>query len=66
MASCRMARACRRGTRCCSSLRNGPLVLFYKVGPSPREWWGMMMTSSDAGTTWSTPKRSAGSNTRSH
>ncbi len=19
---------------------NGPLILFYKVGPSPREWWG--------------------------
>lgn len=36
---------------------NGPLVLFYKVGPSPREWWGMMTTSSDEGTTWSTPKR---------
>jgi len=36
---------------------NGPLVLFYKVGPSPREWWGMMTTSSDGGTTWSTPKR---------
>ena len=37
--------------------RSGPLVLFYKVGPSPREWWGMMTTSSDEGTTWSTPKR---------
>ncbi len=37
--------------------RSGPLVLFYKVGPSPSEWWGMMMTSSDEGTTWSTPKR---------
>ncbi len=32
---------------------NGPLVLFYKVGPSPREWWGMAMLSEDQGETWS-------------
>jgi predicted neuraminidase len=32
---------------------NGPLVLFYKVGPSPRAWWGMVRTSPDAGRTWS-------------
>src|SRR5215212_3049348 len=32
---------------------NGPLVLFYKVGPSPSEWWGMVRTSADAGKTWS-------------
>jgi predicted neuraminidase len=31
----------------------GPLVLFYKVGPSPREWWGLARTSADAGRTWS-------------
>jgi predicted neuraminidase len=31
----------------------GPLVLFYKVGPSPSEWWGMVRTSADAGRTWS-------------
>ena len=37
--------------------KNGPLVLFYKVGPSPSRWWGMMMTSSDAGKTWSSPTR---------
>ena len=36
---------------------NGPLVLFYKVGPSPSQWWGMMMTSSDQGKTWSAPRR---------
>jgi predicted neuraminidase len=30
----------------------GPLMLFYKVGPSPSKWWGMMMTSSDRGRTW--------------
>ena len=29
--------------------RSGPLMLFYKVGPSPREWWGMLMTSTDDG-----------------
>ncbi len=32
---------------------NGPLVLFYKVGPSPSEWWGLARTSNDAGHTWS-------------
>jgi predicted neuraminidase len=31
----------------------GPLVLFYKVGPSPREWWGLARTSHDEGRTWS-------------
>src|SRR5471030_684490 len=36
---------------------NGPLVLFYKVGPSPSGWWGMMMTSADGGKTWSTSHR---------
>lgn len=34
-----------------------PLILFYKVGPSPETWWGMMMTSSDGGSTWSKPTR---------
>ena len=24
---------------------NGPLALFYKVGPSPSEWWGMVTAS---------------------
>jgi predicted neuraminidase len=37
--------------------KNGPLLLFYKVGPSPKLWWGMMMTSADAGKTWSKPAR---------
>jgi len=37
--------------------RGGPLVLFYKVGPSPREWWGMVIISRDAGLTWSEPRR---------
>ena len=31
----------------------GPLLLFYKVGPSPREWWGEVRTSVDSGRTWS-------------
>jgi len=36
---------------------NGPLMLFYKVGPSPSEWWGMLTTSIDEGRTWTTPTR---------
>lgn len=35
----------------------GPLLLFYKVGPTPRDWWGMLITSTDGGETWSDPKR---------
>jgi alpha-L-rhamnosidase len=38
---------------------DGPLYLFYKVGPSPREWWGMYMTSMDDGSTWSGPVKLA-------
>ncbi len=37
--------------------RQGPLLLFYKVGPSPSEWWGMLMQSTDGGKTWDTPRR---------
>jgi predicted neuraminidase len=37
--------------------RKGPLLLFYKVGPSPAHWWGMMMTSSDSGATWAAPRK---------
>jgi len=33
------------------------LILFYKVGPSPARWWGMMKTSRDGGRTWSEPQR---------
>lgn len=36
---------------------NGPLMLFYKVGPSPSEWWGMLITSDDQGYTWSNPEK---------
>jgi predicted neuraminidase len=35
----------------------GPLLLFYKVGPSPAAWWGMLITSADGGKTWSKPRR---------
>lgn len=37
--------------------KDGPLLLFYKVGPDPREWWGMLVTSDDNGKTWSEPTR---------
>ncbi len=32
---------------------NGQIVLFYKEGPNPREWWGLYKTSDDGGKTWS-------------
>ena len=35
----------------------GPLLLFYKVGPNPAKWWGMLMTSEDSGKIWSVPRR---------
>lgn len=35
----------------------GRILLFYKVGPNPREWWGMMISSTDNGYTWSAPER---------
>jgi predicted neuraminidase len=35
--------------------KDGPLMLFYKVGPNPRDWWGMLMTSENGGRTWSKP-----------
>ncbi|RMF45286.1 MAG: sialidase [Planctomycetota bacterium] len=37
--------------------QGGPLMLFYKVGPNPRQWWGVVTTSDDAGMTWSAPRR---------
>lgn len=36
---------------------HGPLLLFYKVGPSAAAWWGMAMTSTDDGRTWTAPRR---------
>ena len=37
--------------------RGGEVMLFYKVGPSPSEWWGMVKTSNDGGRTWSKAQR---------
>jgi predicted neuraminidase len=37
--------------------KSRPLLLFYKVGPSPATWWGMLTTSDDDGKTWSKPAR---------
>ena len=36
---------------------DGTIMLFYKVGPSPSQWWGMLMQSEDDGLSWSTPLR---------
>ena len=33
------------------------LQLYHKVGPSPREWRGMVVESADGGETWSAPVR---------
>lgn len=35
----------------------GPLQLYYKAGPNPRQWWGLRITSSDNGAHWSAPRR---------
>lgn len=36
---------------------SGPLMLFYKIGPSPSTWWGLLRTSADDGKTWSDATR---------
>ena len=36
---------------------NGNLLLFYKVGPSPASWWGMVRLSKDNGKSWSEVRR---------
>ena len=36
---------------------NGTILLFYKAGPNPREWWGMVVRSYDGGKHWSEPQR---------
>jgi predicted neuraminidase len=35
----------------------GPLLLFFKVGPDPDAWWGMLTTSDDSGESWTWPRR---------
>lgn len=35
----------------------GPLHLYYKAGPSPQRWWGMVITSTDGGRSWGAPRR---------
>jgi predicted neuraminidase len=37
--------------------KDGPLLLFYKAGPSPQTWWGMLTTSTDGGKTWEQPRQ---------
>lgn len=37
--------------------KTGPLLLFYKIGPSPDSWWGMLRTSEDGGKSWSQARR---------
>jgi predicted neuraminidase len=39
------------------ALRGNELMLFYKVGPSPQTWWGMVRTSNDSGRTWTNARR---------
>ncbi len=38
-------------------VKDGPLILFHKVGPSPVEWWGEILYSFDRGKTWTKKKR---------
>ncbi|MDZ7608763.1 MAG: sialidase family protein [Cyclobacteriaceae bacterium] len=34
---------------------DGALQLYYKVGPSPSDWWGLLIESKDNGKTWGSP-----------
>lgn len=36
---------------------NGDLLLFYRVGPNPREWWSYLRVSHDDGRTWARVRR---------
>lgn len=38
-------------------LHGGPLLLFYKVGPDPAHWWGMLASSDDGGRHWTKARR---------
>ncbi|KOR49207.1 exo-alpha-sialidase [Xanthomonas oryzae] len=35
----------------------GPVQLYYKLGPNPRQWWGLRLLSTDDGAHWSPPQR---------
>jgi predicted neuraminidase len=37
--------------------KDGPILLFAKVGPSPSKWWGVLTTSEDDGATWPRARR---------
>jgi predicted neuraminidase len=37
--------------------RDGPLLLFWRVGPSPRRWWSLLARSADGGLGWSPAER---------
>ena len=37
--------------------REGPLRLYFKVGPSPSQWWGELLSSTDHGRTWKDRRR---------
>lgn len=37
--------------------KEGSLILFYKVGPNPRAWWGMSCESPDGGKSWRNHQR---------
>lgn len=39
---------------------NGDIILYYKVGPNPRDWWGMVKISKDQGKSWSEASRIPG------
>lgn len=39
---------------------NNKLILFYKVGPNPREWWGEYRISVNGGKSWSSSARIPG------
>ena len=38
-------------------IHGGKLQLYYKCGPTPSTWWGMLTESVDGGKTWSVPGR---------
>lgn len=37
--------------------KEGPLMLFSKVGPTVAKWWGVLQTSTDGGRSWTKPRK---------